>query len=98
LVAIAAEPTGDGYLLVTAKGNVYHFGHAAWHGSSASSVPHLSSPMVGIATSRPPRPGSSRPVTMWSAPTGDVYNYGMFLPGSPKVLPPPAPIDGMGAN
>jgi hypothetical protein len=29
---------------------------------------------------------------------GDVYNYGIFLPGSPHELPLPAPVDGVGAS
>jgi hypothetical protein len=48
VVGIAAEPNGDGYLLVTAKGNVYHFGHAPLHGSPATSVARLSSPIDGV--------------------------------------------------
>ena len=50
VVGIAAEPDGDGYLLVTAGGDVYNFGSAALYGSPATSVLHLSSRVVGIAT------------------------------------------------
>jgi hypothetical protein len=98
VVGIAAEPNGNGYLLVTAKGNVYNFGQAPWHGSPAASVVHLSSPVAGIATQQVTR--------AWPQPTGyyvvcangDIYNYGIFLPGSPNGLPLPAPIDGVGAR
>jgi len=98
VVGIAAEPNGEGYLLVTSKGNVYTFGHAPSYGSPAASVVHLSSPVAGIAT--------QQPTSAWQQPTGyyvvcangDVYNYGVFLPGSPNGLPLPAPIDGVGAR
>jgi hypothetical protein len=98
VVGIAAEPNGEGYLLVTSKGNVYTFGHAPSYGSPAASVIHLSSPVAGIAT--------QQPTSAWQQPTGyyvvcangDVYNYGVFLPGSPNGLPLPAPIDGVGAH
>lgn len=98
VVGIAAEPNGRGYLLVSANGHVYDFGHAPWHGSPASSVVHLSSPVVGIAT---------EPVARaWPQPTGyyvvcangDVYNYGISLPGSPNGLALPAPVTGVGAR
>jgi Arylsulfotransferase (ASST) len=98
VVGIAAEPNGDGYLLVTAKGNVYHFGRAPSHGSPAASVIHLSSPVVAIATQQATR--------AWPQPTGyyvvcangDVYNYGLFLPGSPNGLALPAAVDGVGTR
>jgi Arylsulfotransferase (ASST) len=98
VVGIAAEPNGRGYLLVTSKGNVYHFGHAPTYSSPATSVIHLSSPVVGIATQQPtsarPQPTGYYVVCA----NGDVYNYGIFLPGSPIGLPLPASIDGVGAR
>jgi hypothetical protein len=98
VVAIAAEPNGDGYLLVTAKGNVYNFGHAPTYGSPATSVLHLSSPVVGIATQQATK-GRPQPTGYYVVCAhGDVYNYGIFLPGSPNGLPLPAPIDGVGAR
>jgi hypothetical protein len=98
VVGIAAEPDGNGYLLVTAGGDVYNFGSAVSYGSPATSVFHLSSPVVGIATQQattaPQQPTGYYVVCA----NGDVYNYGMFLPGSPNGLPLPAPIDGVGAR
>ena len=80
------------------KGNVYNFGHAPTYGSPATSVIHLSSPVVGIATQQPttarPQPTGYYVVCA----NGDVYNYGVFLPGSPIGLPLPASIDGVGAR
>lgn len=98
VVGIAAEPSGDGYLLVTAKGDVYNFGHAAWHGSPATSAVHLSSPVVGIATQQATKARQQPTGYYVVCANGDVYNYGMFLPGSPNGLPLPAPVDGVGVN
>jgi Arylsulfotransferase (ASST) len=98
VVGIAAEPSGDGYLLVTASGNVYPFGHAAWYGSPATSVVHLSSPVVGIATQQATRTQPQPTGYYVVCANGDVYNYGIFLPGSPNGLPLPAPVDGVGAR
>lgn len=98
VVGIAAEPDGDGYLLVTSKGNVYHFGDAPTYGSPASQVVNLSSPVTGIATQQPtgaqPQPAGYYVVCA----NGDVYNYGVPLPGSPVGVPLPAVIDGIGAR
>lgn len=98
VVGIAAEPNGDGYLLVTAKGNVFNFGRAPFNGSPASSVVHLASPVVGIATQEVakafPQPTGYYVVSA----NGDVYNFGIALPGSPDGLPLPAQIDGVGAR
>ena len=98
VVGIAAEPGGDGYLLVTAKGNIYHFGHAPGHGSPATSVIHLSSPVVGIATQQATTARQQPTGYYVVCANGDVYNFGMFLPGSPNGLPLPSPIDGVGAR
>jgi hypothetical protein len=98
VTGIAAEPNGDGYLLVTAKGNIYHFGHAPLYGSPATSVIHLSSPVVGIATQQPISARGQPTGYYVACANGDVYNYGVFLPGSPIGLPLPAPIDGAGAR
>lgn len=98
VVGIAAEPDGDGYLLVTAKGNVYNFGRAPWSGSPASSVVNLSSPVVGIATEQAAGAGQQPTGYYVVCANGDVYNYGVFLPGSPDGLALPAPIDGAGAR
>ncbi|HXY44142.1 MAG TPA: polysaccharide deacetylase family protein [Acidimicrobiales bacterium] len=40
-------PPSPGYWLVTARGNVYAFGDAGWHGSEAGKV--LPAPVVGMA-------------------------------------------------
>lgn len=98
VVGIAAEPDGKGYLLVTSAGNVYNFGQAPFYGSPAASAIHLSSPVVGIATQQPT--GARQQPTGYYVvcANGDVYNYGIFLPGSPNGLPLPAPIDGTGAR
>ena len=86
---IAAEPSGQGYLLVTSKGNVYNFGQAPWYGSPAAA--HLTSSVVGIGMQ-----GSTGYYVVCA--NGDVYNYGTSLPGSPNGLGLPAPIDGVGAR
>jgi hypothetical protein len=98
VVGIAAEPDGNGYLLVTAKGNIYNFGSAALHGSPATSAIHLSSPVVGIATQQATTAAQQPTGYYVVCANGDVYNYGIFLPGSPNGLPLPASIDGVGAR
>ena len=98
VVGIAAEPDGGGYLLVTAKGDVYNFGSAAGHGSPATSVVHLSSPVVGIATQQATTARQQPTGYYVVCANGDVYNYGVFLPGSPNGIGLPAPIDGVGAR
>ncbi len=99
IVGIAAEPNGGGYLLVTAKGNVYPFGNAPWRGSPAASVINLSSPVVGIATQQAIKAARPQPAGYYVAcANGDVYNFGVFLPGSPDGVPLPAPIVGIGAR
>jgi hypothetical protein len=99
IVGIAAEPNGGGYLLVTAKGNVYPFGNAPWRGSPAASVINLSSPVVGIATQQAINAARPQPAGYYVAcANGDVYNFGIFLPGSPDGVPLPAPVVGMGAR
>jgi Arylsulfotransferase (ASST) len=98
VVGIAAEPDGGGYLLVTAKGDVYNFGSAARHGSPATSVVHPSSPVVGIATQQATTARQQPTGYYVVCANGDVYNYGVFLPGSPNGIGLPAPIDGIGAR
>jgi Arylsulfotransferase (ASST) len=98
VVDIAAEPDGGGYLLVTAKGDVYNFGSAVGHGSPATSVVHLSSPVIGIATQQATTARQQPTGYYVVCANGDVYNYGVFLPGSPKGMGLPAPIDGVGAR
>ncbi len=98
VVGIAAEPNGEGYLLVTSQGNVYTFGQAPSYGSPAASVVHLSSPVTGIATQQPTSALQQPTGYYVVCANGDVYNYGVFLPGSPNGLPLPAPIDGAGAR
>ena len=89
MVGITAEPDGGGYLLVTAKGDVYNFGSAAGHGSPATSVVHLSSPVVGIATQQATTARQQPTGHYVVCANGDVYNYGVFLPGSPNGIGPP---------
>jgi hypothetical protein len=98
VVGIAAEPDGGGYLLVTAKGDVYNFGSAARHGSPATSVVHPSSRVVGIATQQATTARQQPTGYYVVCANGDVYNYGVFLPGSPNGIGLPAPIDGVGAR
>jgi arylsulfotransferase ASST len=98
VVGIAAEPNGHGYLLVTATGNVYPFGDAPWHGSPASSVVNLSSPVVGIATQQTTKARPQPTGYYVACANGDVYNFGIFLPGSPDGLPLPAALAGVGAR
>jgi len=47
VVAMASDPTGDGYWLVAADGGIFSFGDAAFHGSMGG-VP-LDQPVVGMA-------------------------------------------------
>jgi hypothetical protein len=98
VVGIAAEPSGDGYLLVTSTGNVYNFGRAAYHGSPADAVVNLSSPVVGIATQRVT--GARQQPTGYYVvcANGNVYNFGVFLPGSPNGPLLPSNADGMGTR
>ena len=98
VTGIAAEPDGGGYLVVTSKGNVYHFGDAPTYGSPASAVVNLSSPVTGIATQQPTTAGSQPTGYYVVCANGDVYNYGVPLPGSPLGLPLPSPIDGVGSR
>jgi hypothetical protein len=91
VVGIAAEPNGQGYLLVTSKGNVYNFGQAPWYGSPAASAVHLTTQVVGIGMQ-----GSTGYYVVCA--DGDVYNFGIPLPGSPNGLALPAPIDGVGVH
>jgi hypothetical protein len=98
VVGIAAEPDGEGYLLVTSDGNVYPFGQAPSYGSPAASVVHLSSPVTGIATEQPTSAAQQPTGYYVVCANGDVYNYGVSLPGSPNGLALPAPIDGVGAR
>jgi hypothetical protein len=73
IVGSAALSNGSGYYLVTAKGNVYNFGHARWMGSMAGR--HINGRVTGMALS--PSGGyylvSSR---------GSVYNFDAPFLGS----------------
>jgi hypothetical protein len=95
VVGIAAAPDGSGYLLVTASGNVYNFGHARWFGSPASQSVHLASPVAGIATMQPTGARQQPAGYYVVCANGDVYNFGTFLPGSPDGSPLPSPITGV---
>lgn len=95
VVGIAAAPDGSGYLLVTANGNVYNFGHARWFGSPASSSVRLACPVVGIATMQATGARQQPAGYYVVCANGDVYNFGTFLPGSPDGEPLPSSITGV---
>ena len=53
--------------------------------------------MVGIATQQATTAAQQPTGYYVVCANGDVFNYGIFLPGSPNGLPLPARIDGVGA-
>jgi RHS repeat-associated protein len=91
VVGIVTTPDGGGYWLVSAKGNIWNYGDATWHGSAGS----LRLPAAVVAIAATPDGAG-----YWLVDAkGDVYNFGDAVNyGSEAGKTLPAPIVALAAT